>query len=125
MKKVSLILLLFTFGLVTKGFSQAEKTADFFAGKWEFLIEGTPQGDVKLVAELIRKDGKLGGQLSNPDTPDAEKIQITSIDEEANKIILYFTASGYDLNLAMTKIDEDNLKGTMFDMFEAKGLRLK
>lgn len=125
MKKVSLILMVLTFGLVFKGFSQAEKSVDFFAGKWEFLIEGTPQGDVKLVAELIRKDGKLEGQLSNPDTPDAEKIQITSIDEESDKIVLYFTTSGYDLNLAMTKIDEDNLKGSMFDMFEAKGVRLK
>ncbi|WP_255070542.1 hypothetical protein [Lacihabitans sp. LS3-19] len=100
-------------------------SADYFAGKWEFLVVGTPQGDVKFTTELSRKDGKLTGELSNLAEPNAPKIPITSIEEEADKIVIFFSASGYDLDLNLSKVDADNLKGTMFNMFESKGVRVK
>jgi hypothetical protein len=100
-------------------------SADFFAGKWEFLVVGTPQGDVKFSTELLRKNGKLSGELSNLADPNAPKIPITNIEEESDKIVIFFTASGYDLDLNMSKVDADNLKGTMFNMFESKGMRIK
>ena len=99
--------------------------ADFFAGKWEFLVVGTPQGDVKFSTELLRKDGKLFGELSNLADPSAPKIPITDIKEEGDKIVIFFTASGYDLDLNLSKVDADNLKGSMFNMFESKGIRIK
>ncbi len=99
--------------------------ADFYAGKWELLFTGTPQGDVKLIAHLKRTEGVLSGELSNPSEPDSEKIPITKIEEEANKIILYFTADGYDLDANLEKVDENNLKGMLFNMFEAKAVRVK
>ncbi|MDZ7876173.1 MAG: hypothetical protein U5L45_00805 [Saprospiraceae bacterium] len=47
------------------------------------------------------------------------------IEEEAGKITLYFSASGYDLNLPLEKVDNDNLKGKLVDMFEATAVRVK
>lgn len=99
--------------------------ADFYAGKWELLFSGTPQGDVKLIAHLKRTEGVLSGELSNPSEPDSEKIPITKIEEEANKIIIYFSAQGYDLDANLEKVDDNNLKGMLFNMFEAKAVRVK
>lgn len=125
MKKVSIMLFVLLFGIVIKGFSQSTKPADFWAGKWEFTVIGTPQGDSKFLTNLIRKDGKLTGELASPAIPTSDKIAITKIEETAEKITIYFSAQGYDVNLEFTKVDENNLKGNMMSMFDAKGIRIK
>jgi hypothetical protein len=101
------------------------KSQDAFVGKWELLVIGTPQGDAKMIAHLSRKEGKLTGELSDPEDEKKEKIAITNIEEEANKITLYFTTSGYDINVALDKVDDDNLKGQLMGMFETKAKRIK
>lgn len=125
MQKVSLFLFMFLVGIAYNGFSQTAPATDFFAGKWEIMIIGTPNGDSKLVAEFVRKDGKLTGQLVNPAEPTADKIPITTIQEDGDKLGLAFTAQGYDVTLDLTKVDDDNLKGTLMNMFDAKAKRLK
>jgi hypothetical protein len=101
------------------------KDADFFAGKWAVTILGTPEGDRKVVATLTRKDGKLSGELSDAVDPQKEKTPITNIEEEAGKITLSFSASGYDLKLPLEKVDNDNLKGKLMDMFDSTAVRIK
>ena len=125
MKKVSLILFVFLFGIVAKGFSQSTKPTDFWAGKWEFTVMGTPDGDSKFTTDLIRNEGKLTGDLSSPAMPLGEKIAITKIEESAEKIVIYFSAKGFDINLEFNKVDDNNLKGSMMGMFDAKGIRIK
>ncbi len=128
MKKVSIILIALFFGIAIKGFSQTTApatTTDFFVGKWEISIFGTPQGDVKMVTDLIRKDGKLTGELK--DAADSTKpiIPITAIEEKDGEIELSFSAAGYDLTLPLKKEDDDNLKGQLMNMFDAKAKRVK
>ncbi|MES2519246.1 MAG: hypothetical protein V4585_14120 [Bacteroidota bacterium] len=128
MKKVSIILIALFFGIVINGFSQTTTPApkaDFFAGKWEITIFGTPNGDSKMTTTLIRKDGKLTGELK--DTGDTTKpaIPITAIEEKDGEIEISFTASGYDVNLPLKKEDDDNLKGQLMGMFDAKAKRVK
>jgi hypothetical protein len=123
MKKNSLTLFVFLFGLVLTSFAQPKITEDFFAGKWDVVIVGTPNGDAKMVADLSRTDGKLGGKLIPSDGTEA--INITQLDEDSDKITLYFSAQGYDLTMVLTKVDNDNLKGSVMDMFEAKAVRVK
>jgi hypothetical protein len=128
MKKASIILIVLFFGIAVKGFSQTATPApatDFFAGKWEILIIGTPNGDSKMVTELIRKDGKLTGELKDPTDTTKPAIPITSIEEKDGGIEIAFSASGYDLTLPLTKVDDDNLKGQLMSMFDAKAKRLK
>lgn len=125
MKKVSAFLLLFLLNVTVSTFAQTTPPTDFYAGKWEINVTGTPQGNSKLVAELVRKDGKLTGQLTNAAEPNAEKIPITSINEDGDKLGMAFTAQGYDVTLELTKVDEDNLKGSLMNMFDAKASRVK
>lgn len=123
MKKVSIILIVLFFGIAVKGFSQTEKPADFFAGKWEITFIGTPNGDGKMVTELVRKDGKLTGKLKPADGSDA--IDITNIEEEAEKMTIFFSTQGYDVSVELSKVDNDNLKGSLMNMFDAKAVRTK
>ncbi|GAB3318399.1 hypothetical protein GCM10027299_09850 [Larkinella ripae] len=125
MKKVTIVLFIFLLGVVFQSFSQTTAPADFFAGKWEITVTGTPNGDSKLVADLVRKDGKLTGQLTNAADPNAEKIPVTAIEENGDKLGLSFVAQGYDVTIDLTKVDNDNLKGTLMNSYETTAKRLK
>jgi hypothetical protein len=124
MKKVSFALFAFVLGLALTSFTRIAPE-DFFAGKWAIVIVGTPNGDAKFTAELVRKDGKLTGKLTMPAEAGAEPINIDKIEEEATKITLYFSAQGYDLNLPLEKVDDDNLKGQLMGMFDSTAKRVK
>jgi hypothetical protein len=96
---------------------------DFFTGTWEITIIGTPDGDGKLVTTLERKDGQLVGELSDPTGKIPDKVPIAKIEDNADKMTLYFTIQGYDVNMDLTKVDDDNLKGSVMGMFEARAVR--
>ena len=100
-------------------------TKDFFVGKWEIVILGTPNGDSKMVTELVRKDGKLTGELKDAADTTKPAIPIISIEETEAAIDLAFSASGYDVTVNLEKVDDDNLKGLLLGMFETKAKRLK
>jgi hypothetical protein len=124
MKKTIGIMLFLLIGLASKSFSQT--ATDFFAGKWEISVFGTPQGDVKFATELTRgTDGKLTGKLKSIDDTAADPINIDKAEDADGKITIYFSAQGYDLSLSLTKEDDDNLKGTLLEMFESKAKRIK
>lgn len=126
MKKANIFFLALFFGIVMNGFSQTTApTTDFFVGKWEITIFGTPNGDSKMITELIRKDGKLTGELKSLTDTSAPAIPITSVDEKEGEIEIAFSASGYDITLPLKKEDNDNLKGQLMGMFDAKAKRLK
>lgn len=125
MKKASIILIALFFGLVVQGYSQAPaSTVDFYAGKWEVVILGTPQGDAKMTVTFSRKDGKLIADMTDLEDPTKTK-PMTQVDEEPGKVTIYFSAAGYDLNIPFEKVDEDNMKGKMMDMFDCTAKRLK
>ncbi len=127
MKKVSLVLFIFLLGICGKGFSQTTTPpTDFFAAKWEILVKGTPNGDTKFTTELTRKDGKLTGELKDPTGTRPEAVPITKIEEEASKMTIYFnTDQAGEIPIELAKVDDDHLKGMLFNMFEATGLRIK
>jgi hypothetical protein len=78
-----------------------------------------------MVTELVRKDGKLTGELKSLTDTAMPAIPITSIEEKDGEIEIAFSASGYDITLPLKKEDEDNLKGQMMGMFDAKAKRVK
>ncbi len=138
MKKVSFVLFVLFFSVMANTFAQtgtatpppaaaATETpaVDFYAGKWEVVFLGTPQGDAKLIATFTRKDGKLEGELKDASDDKAEAIAVTSVEEGTNKLTFGFTAQGYDLTVELEKVDDDNLKGMMMNMFETKAVRVK
>jgi len=121
MKKATLFLFVFILGITLKGFAQSTAPADFFAGKWEISILGSPRGDVKFATNLIRKDEKLTGELVNAD----DKRPITKIEETAKKLVIYFESSqGGEISIDLDKVDDNNLKGSLMS-FEATAKRIK
>ena len=141
MKKIISVFFLLLFAVLTHGFAQTTTTptpaivtkdtttltkdsADFFAGKWELNVLGTPNGDAKLILNLTRKDSKLTGFLTDPAKPTEEKIPLTNVEEGKENIVIYFTAQGYDVSDNLVKVDANKLKGMLMDMFDSTATRL-
>lgn len=104
--------------------TSTSSSTDFFTGKWDLTFIGTPDGDSKMIADLVREDGKLTGNLldTNGQNP---AIPITDIKESDNEIEIFFTAQGFNVNVQLSKEDENNLKGRMMGMFDATAVRIK
>lgn len=103
--------------------AQTGSGADYFAGKWNVLIKGTPQGDARLFFVLEKKDSTMTGIVQ-----DSTGTQISKLDKvelTANSATLYFNVQGYDVNLVMTKKDDDHVTGSLMGMFDADGERVK
>jgi hypothetical protein len=101
----------------------ATTTTDYFPGKWNVVIMGTPGGDAKMTFALERKEGKLSGAVQ--DSTGKELTKITSIEEKDKSITAAFTIQSYDVTLTLDPIDDDHVKGSLMGMFDAKGVRVK
>lgn len=101
--------------------TQAQATSDFFVGKWNVLVSGTPNGDAKMVVSLERVEGKLKAEFVGNDQSETPKV--SNVEETEKSVRIYFTASGYDVYLYLEKKGDYHVEGTMLDMFDAKGDR--
>ena len=111
------ILFLLSFG--TK--AQTSTSADFFAGKWNMLVKGLPNGDTKMVVVLDKKDTTLAGVIQ--DSTGTEISRFSKVEMRKDGVTVYFTAQGYDVYMTMNKKDDDHVTGSMMDMFDAEGSR--
>lgn len=124
MKKLSLAFAGIFFLLLSLNVSAQVKTgADYFAGKWNVLLKGLPDGDKKMIFVLEKKDDKITGVVQ--DTSGKEISRLTNAELKENTVTLYFTAQGYDVNLVLNKKDEDHATGNLMGMFDAEGDRIK
>lgn len=123
MKKVSLLFFAFFLGLTFYGFAQTSST-DFFAGPWEIMIYGTPDGDTKMTTTLTRVNGKLTGVLSDPSVASKPKMNLDQVIEKPDGMTLIFYAEGMDINIDLKKVDNNNLNGTLLGMFNATAKRI-
>lgn len=120
---------IFVIALVALVFNSATAKApdkakeDFFLGKWKIMAFGLPQGDTELIFVLENKDGKIEGNVGEgkPETA----IKFSKIEFKENSVTVYYTSQGYDVYMTLEKVDEDNVTGTMMDMFDLKGKREK
>jgi len=103
--------------------AQSKPGADYFSGKWSILLKGLPDGDTKMFFVLEMKDTAMTGVVQ--DSTGKEIAKVDKVELSDTLATVYFTAQGYDVNLAMTKKDEDHIKGNLMGMFEAEGERLK
>jgi hypothetical protein len=124
MKKLSQFFIGFCFlFLSVHANAQTNTGADYFAGKWNVLVKGLPNGDTHMFFVLEKKDTTLTGVVQ-----DSTGLQIAKIDKadlSATSTTVYFTAQGYDVNLLMNKKDEDHITGSLMSMFDAEGERVK
>lgn len=103
--------------------AQSKAGADYFKGKWNVLLKGTPNGDAKLIFVLENKNDSIAGIVQ--DSTGVEISKVTKADLKDNEVTLYFTAQGYDVNLLLTKKDDDHVTGSLMSMFDAEGDRIK
>ncbi|WP_345247916.1 hypothetical protein [Nibrella saemangeumensis] len=125
MKKVSILFFVLLLGVAFTGFSQNSTSTDFYAGKWEITILGSPRGDVVFQTDLVRTDGKLTGKLVDKADPANGSLQILRVEESTTKLIIYFESSqGGEMAMDLAKVDNDTLKGMVFN-FDATAKRVK
>ncbi|MEJ0032803.1 MAG: hypothetical protein WDO15_21655 [Bacteroidota bacterium] len=115
----TLLLSFFTHNL----FAQSQSDIDFFAGKWSVLVKGTPSGDATMIFLLDKSDEGLTGVIQ--DTTGVEISKIDRVDLAPEKMTVYFNAQGYDVNVDLSKKDEDHISGSLLSMFTAEGTRKK
>ena len=116
-----LFLMLFSF--LNAG-AQTPPNGDYFAGKWNVIAEGTPNGDSRFLVNLQRKDGKLVGTIDDPQTGKTTS-KIDKVEEKEKSVTVYFVGGGYDVYLLLEKKDDDHVIGSLMDMFDATGERVK
>lgn len=119
LKSVLTIIALFA----TMTLAKAQTTPQFFVGNWEVLVKGTPQGDVKMPMSFELKDDKLVGKITNPETK--EVATMTSVELKGEELHTAFSAGGYDVTMVIKKKDDDHFAGSLMDMIEVEGTRLK
>lgn len=103
--------------------AQTQPATDYFVGKWSVEIKGTPQGDAKMFVVLERKDGKLTGYQYAKEKPDTLKFE--KVEEKATSVSVFYTAQGYNISMTMEKKDDDHVAGSLMDMFDLTGERIK
>ena len=103
--------------------AQSKPGATYFAGKWSVLLKGIPGGDTKMVFVLENRNDSIVGVVE-----DTLGVQIAKIDKAELKdtvVNLFFTTQGYDVNLVLTRKDDDHVTGSLMSMFDAEGERIK
>jgi cytochrome c len=121
MKNVSVILFALIFGLATTGFSQT--SSNFFEGKWNVVIKGTPEGDAAVPMRFETKEGKLKGYFIAKG--EQKETEMTSAEAKGDELSMAFTISGYDVSLVITKKDDDHAIGKLMDMFDVEAAKVK
>ncbi len=117
MKKASIFLTGLFLILSSLALHAQEKPSDFFLGKWNVVILGTPNGDAKMVLEIKDGETKFEGVISGEGVPDQKVDRVSGT---GDKLTVYWSAQGYDVNLNMKKTAEGKVDGSLMGMFTAK-----
>ena len=122
-------LVCFTIGLLSlvlsfNAHAQSKTGADFFAGKWNVLITGTPYGDLKRLYILEKNDNGLAGIVMDGATG-KEVSKCSKVDVKDNEVTLYYTSMGNDVSIVLTKKDDDHVTGKAMGAYDATGERVK
>jgi hypothetical protein len=124
MKKLhSFFAAIFFLALSIHANSQTGTDSNYFAGKWNVLVKGLPNGDTKMIVNLQKGDTTLSGAIQ--DSAGGEIAKFSKVELSDTSVTVYFTAQGYDVYLRLDKKGDDHVTGSMIDMFDAEGDRVK
>jgi hypothetical protein len=123
MKRINVYLAVILFAFLHSGLNAADDTGfDYFKGKWDVLIKGTPMGDVNMVIAFNRIEDMVTGSIQ--DYEGNEVVEVTGARIEKEWASVNFFAEGYDLTITLRKKDGDNVTGDMMQMFDVEGKRI-
>lgn len=128
MKTLSALVAGLFFLLITLGVqAQTKAGADYFTGKWNVLVTGTPYGDLKRIYLLEKSGNTLTGSIQ--DTTGKQLNKCSKVEVKDNEVILYYhlyyEPIGNFVSVRLTKKDDDHVTGSMLGKFDVKGERLK
>jgi len=103
--------------------AQTQIRNDYFIGKWNVLVKGLPNGDTKMIVDIQKGDTTLTGAIQ--DSTGTEIAKFSKVEVSDTTATVYFTAQGYDVYLRLDKKGDDHVAGSMMDMFDAEGDRVK
>ena len=95
-------------------------TPDYFIGKWNVEIKGTPGGDSKLLVTLYKKAGKLVGTVYSE--ADGTK-EIKEVEENGNSLKVFFKHGWFTVELLLNKKDEGHCSAKMANRYNGIGTR--
>ena len=99
------------------------ETAKFFVGKWKLMVYGLPNGDTEMVLNITKNsDGSLGGTIGGDD---ANANKLTKAEIEGNTFYANFIGNGYNVPLYIEKKGDKKVEGSMNDMFDIEGTKIK
>jgi hypothetical protein len=122
MKKLITMLTLFCL-VLTVAVANVSSNPESFVGQWDLMIEGTPQGDIRVIMTLEKVDGVLVGNFKMAGTD--QETKLSSISGSSESISFSFFAEGYDLYMNLKPDGENAVKGFLIDQFPVSGKRLK
>jgi hypothetical protein len=107
-------------------FNTAQAKSDsttFYAGKWDVLIKGTPNGDVVLPMTFAVAEGVWSATFTDPESKEEKKA--TSMEVKNGELNMAFSVAGYDVTMLLAKKDDDHANGKLMDMFDCEATRKK
>ncbi len=120
---IKLFVVIFSFVLSTNVNAQTKTGADYFPGKWNVMVKGLPDGDTRMFVNIEKADSAFGGNIS--DSTGKKIADFSQVDLKDTTVTVYFNAQNYDVYMRLNKKDDDHVTGTMLDMFDAEGERVK
>ncbi len=115
--KKSLLIMAGLILLVSQITFAQDNSSDFFHGKWNVTIIGTPNGDAKFVLKVDKTDAALAAFIIGED---GKSQKVDRVETKPNAITVYWFAEGYDVNLTLTKKEDGKVDGDLMGMFTAK-----
>ena len=123
MKKLSVILSVLLFFVVSLSIQAQNNVKEYFIGKWNVTVNG-PNGDVKMVVGIEKKDGNIIGSINDTEGKELYKVINTTISEES-ATVTFIGTQGSDVPMYLKRKDEDHVTGDIMSMFNATGERIK
>jgi hypothetical protein len=125
MKKSGLLIAGFFLFIFSIGLNAQTKAGyDFFAGKWNIIITGTPQGDVKMIVSFEKINDVVSASIRDSTGKDLYKVTNTRIDKDT-AVITFIGSQGGDVPLTLMKKEETIVTGDIMGMFEFEGKKIK
>lgn len=94
-----------------------ENNADFFLGKWNCTVSGTPNGDAKFVLKVEKNEAAMAAFIIGED---GKSTKVDRVETKPNAITVYWFAEGYDVYMTVTKKEDGKVEGDLMSMFTAK-----
>jgi hypothetical protein len=101
----------------------ATNSPEYFEGKWNVLVKGTPQGDATIPMRFVTTEGKTKGFFTVGDS--GKEVQMNSVSVKKGILTAAFNIQGFDVDIYMSEVDVNNAKGSLMGMFSLSATRVK